>query len=98
MNNNILLKQKQIRIILALKDNSQTWYISNLAKASGTTYVHSCNFLSVCESMGITESEKHGKLKLIRLTEKGHKLADLIASINTLVNVQEQQKVQEAQK
>jgi predicted transcriptional regulator len=92
MNNNILLKQKQAKILLVLKDTTQNWYISTLAKASNTTYVHTCNFLVMCETLGITTSEKHGKLKLIKLTDKGAKLADLITTVNSLVNAQDQQK------
>ncbi|MDE1870704.1 MAG: hypothetical protein KGI06_00505 [Candidatus Micrarchaeota archaeon] len=91
MNSNIILKQKQIKILVALKDNSQNWYISTLAKASSTTYVHACNFLATCEALGITSSEKHGKLKLIRLTERGAKIVELIIGINSLVNSQQEQ-------
>ena len=98
MNNNIILKQKQIKILVALKDTTQNWYISNLARASSTTYVHACNFLSTCETLGITSSEKHGKLKLIKLTDKGTKIVDLIMNISSLVNLQEQQKPAEQQK
>jgi len=93
MDHNILLKQKQTRILVILKDNSQNWYISTIAKASNTTYVHACNFLAVCESLGITQSEKHGKLKIIKLTEKGLRLVDLISSINLLVNAETKQEV-----
>ena len=58
---------------------------------SSTTYVHACNFLAECEHLGITESEKHGKIKIIKLTEKGQRLAEMIAGINSLVaNGQEQ--------
>lgn len=93
---NIILKQKQVGILLALRDTSQNWYISSLAKATNTTYVHTCNFLAVCERLGITLSEKHGKLKLIKLTEKGLHLADMVISINAII-VQEQQKQPEQQ-
>lgn len=92
MNNNIILRQKHTRILLALRDNSQNWYISTLAKATSTTYVHTCNFLAVCETLGITTSEKHGKIKIIKLTERGQKLAELLTTVNTLINSQEQQK------
>lgn len=85
MNNNILLKQKQSRILVALRDTSQVWYISSLAKTSNTTYVHACNFLATCEALGIVTSEKHGKLKLIKLTEKGFRMADLIVSMNNIL-------------
>lgn len=96
--NNILLKQKQTKIIMALRDTNQNWYISTLAKASSTTYVHACNFLSECETLGITTSERHGKIKIITLTDKGHKLAEMLASISSLVSVQEQQPKQPEQK
>lgn len=94
MSGNILLKQKQVKIILALKDSAQNWYISSLAKASDTTYVHTCNFLVKCEMLGITSSEKHGKLKLITLTEKGMRLAELLVNVNSIVNVPEIQKIE----
>ncbi len=92
MMSNILLRQKHTRIILALKDTSQDWYMSTLAKASGTTYVHVCNFLAMCDAAGITTNEKHGKIKIIKLTEKGLRLAELITSINSIVSTQDQQK------
>ncbi len=95
--NNIILKQKQTRILLALRDTNQNWYISSLAKASNTTYVHACNFLATCEALGITSSEKHGKLKIIKLTEKGIRLADLVININVIL-AQEHQKQQEIPK
>jgi len=98
MNTNILLKQKQTKILTMLRDTSQNWYISTLAKATGTTYVHTCNFLVTSEALGITSSEKHGKLKIIKLTDKGIRLADLIIAVNSLVNVPEQQKPSEVQK
>ena len=98
MDNNILLKQKQTCILIALRDTSQNWNISNIAKITDTTYVHTCNFISKCEELGITSSEKHGKLKLIRLTEKGQKLAELVANISSIVNIQEQHKTAEQQK
>ncbi|HIH49865.1 MAG: hypothetical protein ABSE71_00605 [Candidatus Micrarchaeaceae archaeon] len=87
---NIILKQKQVGILLALRDTSQSWYISSLAKATNTTYVHTCNFLAVCERLGITSSEKHGKLKLIKLTEKGLRLADMVININTIITPEQQ--------
>ena len=98
MNNNIILKQKQARIILVLRDASQNWYISTIAKATSTTYVHTCNFLATCEALGITTSEKHGKIKLITLTEKGYRLAELISNINSIITIQEQQKQPDVQK
>jgi predicted transcriptional regulator len=83
---NIILKGKQSGILLALRDTSQAWYVSSLAKAAGTTYVHACNFINVCEDLGIVNCEKHGKLKVVKLTEKGAKMAEMIFGITTLIS------------
>jgi predicted transcriptional regulator len=89
MKGGLLLKDKHIRILFALRDTTQSWYIANLAKASNTTYVHTCNFLAACESLGITGSEKHGKIKLIKLTERGAKLTEMLANAYALINTVE---------
>jgi predicted transcriptional regulator len=77
----ILLREKQADIILLLK-GSQDISISGIAKATGTTYVHVSNFLSECEKLGITSSERHGRSKSIKLSEKGMKLAELISAVS----------------
>ena len=88
MNGAILLKNKQSKILLALRDQTQSWYISSLAKTSGTTYVHACNFINACESLGIVQSEKHGKIKVVKLTEKGAKIAESLSSIVSIMSQQ----------
>ncbi len=85
MEPNIILRGKQTRILVALRDTNQAWYVSSLAKAAGTTYVHACNFINVCEELGIVNCEKHGKLKVVKLTEKGAKMAEMISGISALM-------------
>jgi predicted transcriptional regulator len=85
-NKGIIFKDKQAKILLSLRGSGQEWYISSLAKATNTTYVHTCNFISSCESMGIIKSEKHGKIKVVKLTDKGVQLADMISGIYTIIN------------
>lgn len=95
MKGGLLLKDKHIKILFALRDTTQSWYITTLAKASNTTYVHTCNFLGACENLGITGSEKHGKIKLIKLTEKGIKLADMLVNAYAIINsVEKEHEVQ----
>lgn len=89
MKGSILFKSKQVAILLALRDSSQSWYISSLAKATQTTYVHACNFIIECERLGVTKSEKHGKIKLIKLTDRGLKLAEMLAGAKTIINESE---------
>jgi predicted transcriptional regulator len=98
MDSQIILKNKQARIILALRDTTQNWYIASLAKVSETTYVHACNFINTCESLGVVSSEKHGKTKSIKLTEKGMKIADAISNITMMMGQPQAQQPQQEQK
>jgi predicted transcriptional regulator len=95
MEGNLIFKGKHIRILLALRDTTQNWYITTLAKASDTTYVHTCNFIGACEHLGIIGSEKHGKIKLVKLTEKGARLAEMLAGAYSIVNGAEKEKEKE---
>ena len=85
MMDNILFKDKQLRMLLTLNDSSQSWYLSTLAKHSNSTNVHACNFVNACESLGLAISEKHGKIKTVKLTEKGYKLAELLESATSII-------------
>ena len=93
----IILKDKQARIIISLKLKEQEWYLSSLAKATGTTYVHACKFIATCESKGFTESERHGRIKAIKLTDRGMQLAELVSEIYGIMN-QPQRKTEEKER
>ncbi len=94
----IIFKDKQARIIMSLRTPGQNWYISSLAKATDTTYVHTCRFIGMCEAMGITTSERHGKIKVIKLTDKGSQLADMVAGIYSIIGQPQPQKPVEPHK
>ncbi len=83
--NQLLIKEKQASILIALKESQQEWYISTIAKKTQTTYVHVHRFISECEKLGILSIEKHGKLKIVKLTEKGDKVADSLKNIYALI-------------
>jgi predicted transcriptional regulator len=84
----ILIKEKHAKILIALKNQSQSWYISSLARATNTTYVHTCNFISACEKLNLVYNEKHGKIKTVKLTDKGSKVAELLNSIYNILGEQ----------
>lgn len=91
MASQILFKEKQLKILLLLKNNQQPWHISTLATASGTTYVHTHNFLKVCAALGLASIDKHGKLKEIKLTEKGTQVADALTAVYAAISQPPQQ-------
>ncbi len=77
---------KQLKILLLLKNKTRDWYLADLAKGSDSTYVHTHNFLKGCEALGITTSEKHGKLKVIKLTEKGEAIVENLANAHAILS------------
>ncbi len=91
MSGQILFKEKQVRIILLLKNTQQAWRIANLSSSSGTTYVHTHNFLKNCAALGIVSIEKHGKIKEIKLTEKGNQIADALTIVYSAISQPSQQ-------
>jgi predicted transcriptional regulator len=91
---NLIFKYKHAKILIALRDGSQSWYLTSLAKAAGATYVHTCNFVESCEEIGFITSERHGKEKMIKLTEKGAKVADMVASIYSEISNQQRMQKQ----
>lgn len=82
----LIFKDKQARLILKLADGKREWYLSELAKSAEVTYIHTTRFITRCEALGLVESEKHGKIKRVFLTEKGRGVAQDIQSILNKMN------------
>ncbi|HUB92476.1 MAG TPA: hypothetical protein VL945_00800 [Candidatus Saccharimonadales bacterium] len=82
----LIFRDKQARLILMLADQSREWYLSSLAKEAGVTYIHTSRFIGRCERAGITDSERHGKIKRIFLTEKGKGIASDMQGILNKIN------------
>ena len=86
-----LVRDKPVRILIALKEPETTWYLSKLAKATGTTYVFVTNFISKMEKEGIVSLETKGKKRFAKLTEKGMQIATLFEEIKNKVETKTQQ-------
>ena len=87
----LFFKEKQVRIISALLADKE-WHISDLAKETNVTYIHTSNFINRCESMGIMGSEKHGRIKRVFLTDKGREIAKELSSISQKIGSAAEQK------
>ena len=85
----LLFKDKQIRILLAILKQEKQPYISDLAKITGVTYIHTSRFLSSCEKLGLISYERHGKIKTIFLTPKGKEITLQIQSIIEKLKIEE---------
>ena len=75
-----LFKHKPLKILLLLLQDKQ-WYSSLLARESGQSYVHATKIIASFEDMEIISSELAGKKRVIKLTEKGEKIARALEEI-----------------
>ncbi len=71
-------RPKPCRIISILRDNESKWHLSKIAKTSDTTYVYVTKLVSKMQNEGLVIIEVKGKKRLVRLTEKGTRIANLV--------------------
>ncbi len=74
------LRIKPCRMLLVLKDHDAK-YITELAKESGATYVHTTKLIRNLEKKGIVTISANGKKRMVKLTEKGVKIANALAEV-----------------
>ncbi len=81
----IFFRRKPALLLVALKRLARARYGSVLAKEVDCTYSHAVKILQSLEKMGLVMFEKKGRIKLIKLTKRGHEIADNIENIKRLV-------------
>ena len=77
----IFFRRKPALMLVALKRLAKARYGSMLAKEIDCTYSHAVKILQNLEKLRLVIFEKKGRIKLIKLTEKGEKIADCIGDI-----------------
>ena len=75
---NLFLRVKPCALVALLKNSPQPLHVSALARASGMTYVYATRFLRVLEQDGLVSFEVKGRVKLVRLTERGASFAGVV--------------------
>ncbi|MEW6749214.1 MAG: hypothetical protein AB1295_05910 [Candidatus Micrarchaeota archaeon] len=74
----VFVRPKPCRIMTLLRDGETSWHLSKLAKNSDTTYVYVTKLISTLAGEGLVSIEAKGKKRVVRLTEKGMKVAKAI--------------------
>lgn len=81
----VFFRRKPANILVALRKNTKSRYGSILAKEVDCTYSHAVKILQEMEKAKLVEFIKQGRIKMIRLTENGNKIAENIEKIQTLL-------------
>lgn len=71
----VFFNEKPVRALASLVKTDRVWYASMLCKEIDCTYPHMMNILRIFEENNLVTSEGQGRIRIIRLTEKGDDLA-----------------------
>jgi len=85
---NEIFRRKGYRDILIYLYNHQIREvnITNISKNTETVqYALIVIYIKRLEKYGLVSTEKRGRIKLIKLTEKGKEIADLLIKINSIM-------------
>ena len=81
----VFFRRKPAMILVALRNSNKAKYGSVLAKEVDCTYSHAVKILQEMEKSRLVAFEKKGRIKTIRLTENGEKVADHIEKVKGLL-------------
>jgi len=86
----LFLREKPARIILALKTSKIPVYATILSKEADCTYSHTIKILDVLQNMGLVMFDKKGRIKGVKLTDDGWDIAHNIEAMRKkLIQVEE---------
>lgn len=81
----VFFRAKPANILVALRKSQRNRYGSVLAKEVDCTYSHAVKILQEMEKSKLVSFEKSGRIKIIKLTENGDKVAESIERIKELL-------------
>jgi len=82
---NTFFRKKPAMILMALRRGVRARYGSLLAKEVDCTYSHAVKILQLLEKFGLVDFEKKGRIKVIKLTNRGQDVADNIQKIKDAI-------------
>ncbi len=81
----VFFRRKPAMILVALRKSTKNRYGSVLAKEVDCTYSHAVKILQEMERAKLVDFVKQGRIKIIRLTDTGNKIAESIERIKNLL-------------
>ena len=81
----IFFREKPAMMMVHLKNANDAVYASSLAKQVDCTYSHVVKVLKKMEETKLIETEKQGRLNLLRLTKKGREVAEAMDTARNLL-------------
>ena len=79
----VFFREKPAMMLVTLLNATNDHYASSLAKVVDCTYSHIVKILNEMQKSGLISFQKQGRLKVLKLTEKGEIVAQSIDKIRT---------------
>lgn len=81
----VFFRKKPAMMLVALSNSNKNRYGSVLAKEVDCTYSHAVKILQDMQTANLVNFEKTGRIKTIKLTENGLRVAEHIEKIKKLL-------------
>ena len=81
----VFFRRKPAMILVALRSSSKNRYGSVLAKEVDCPYSHAVKILQEMEKSNLVAFEKQGRIKTIKLTDNGNRVAEHIERVRSLL-------------
>ncbi len=81
----VFFRSKPAMMLVALRNGNRSRYGSILAKEVDCTYSHAVKILQEMETAKLVEFQKNGRIKTIKLTDTGHRVAEHIERIREIL-------------
>ncbi len=81
----VFFRKKPAMMLVALLNKAKNSYGSVLAKEVDCTYSHAVKILQEMQDARLVDFEKSGRIKTIKLTDSGQKIAEHIEKIKGLL-------------
>lgn len=75
----IFFRPKPVELLLSLREGPK--YAATIAKETDCTYSHTIKLLNTFHKLGLTNFEKKGRIKMVRLTPSGQTITNAFYSI-----------------
>lgn len=81
----VFFRKKPAMMLVALRNNNKNRYGSILAKEVDCTYSHAVKILQEMQNAKLVDFVKSGRIKTVKLTDNGHRVAEHIEKIRDLL-------------
>jgi len=81
----VFFRRKPAMMLVALRSSAKNRYGSILAKEVDCTYSHAVKILQEMQNAKLVDFERNGRIKTVKLTDNGHRVAEHIEKIKDIL-------------